>query len=338
MNQKWILIPSDDMDGYFRIASASNTTFVLDAAGAAPKAGANVSIWIDNGGKNQLWKLSSNEPAPATYAVTFDANGGTGEVPTMAAQAEGAKLTLPAPDGLTAPAGKVFGGWVASTDGKTYEANNTKPQFQYTMTAEAVTFSAKWVDYFTVTVRAGNGDVVAEKSYGPEAFAGLASASDDPQSRMFFKGDVWNVSTAATYVTLDDLLADAAGSEGYKLATLAGDAEIQYGTEGFSNTFTAEGLRAASNFYPAATPTGTDAAGAVAVTPCFALTEFSGAVETTAADRQAANVAAANGGNAPRFICGITEAEFAAQTAAGRPSVTGCTFLTVTLPPVTDQG
>lgn len=57
MNQKWVLIPSEDRPGYYRIASASNTMFVLDAAGAEPKIGANVSIWIDNGGPNQLWKL-----------------------------------------------------------------------------------------------------------------------------------------------------------------------------------------------------------------------------------------------------------------------------------------
>ncbi|MDO5118240.1 MAG: RICIN domain-containing protein, partial [Eggerthellaceae bacterium] len=57
MNQRWVLIPSEDMPGYYRIASASNTLFVLDAAGAEPEIGANVSIWYDNGGANQLWKL-----------------------------------------------------------------------------------------------------------------------------------------------------------------------------------------------------------------------------------------------------------------------------------------
>jgi uncharacterized repeat protein (TIGR02543 family) len=270
--------------------------------------------------------------------VTFDANGGTGDVPTMAAQAEGAKLLLPAPDGLTAPEGKVFAGWTASTDGKTYEANNTKPKFQYQMTAEPVTFTASWIDYFTVTVKSASGDVVATKSYSESSFAALASDSTDPQSRLFFKGGAWNVITAATYVTLDDLLADATGSEAYALSALADDASIAYGTEGFNQTLTAAQLRSFSGFYPAATPTGTDASGAVAVTPVFALTEYSSAVETTAADAQAANVAAANGDNAPRFICGITEEELLGKNAAGRPSVTGCTFLTVTLPPVTDQG
>ena len=266
------------------------------------------------------------------YAVTFDAGGAAGEVPTMDAQEEGAYLVLPAPDGLTAPEGKVFAGWTASTNGQTYEANNTKPRFQYQMTAEAVTFTAKWVDYFKVTVRAGNGDVVAEKSYGPEAFAGLASDSDDPQTRMYFKGDVWNVATAATYVTLDDLLADATGSDAYALAGLAGDASIKYGTEGFNYTFTAAELRAESNFYPAATPTGTDAAGAVTVTPCFSLTGNTAVVTTTAGDAQASAAAGADGETAPRFICGITEEELLGTSAAGQPSVTGCTFLTVTLP------
>ena len=61
MNQKWVLLPSDKLEGYYRIASASNTYYVLDAAGAAPEIGANVSIWYDNGGKNQLWKLVPKE-------------------------------------------------------------------------------------------------------------------------------------------------------------------------------------------------------------------------------------------------------------------------------------
>ena len=45
----------------YRIAFASNTYYVLDAARTAPEIGANVSIWHDNGGLNQLWKLVPTE-------------------------------------------------------------------------------------------------------------------------------------------------------------------------------------------------------------------------------------------------------------------------------------
>lgn len=39
----------------YNITSASNTRFILDAVGAKPALGANVSIWTKNGGDNQKW-------------------------------------------------------------------------------------------------------------------------------------------------------------------------------------------------------------------------------------------------------------------------------------------
>lgn len=58
--------PSFDTSFYCRIDSAANGSYVLDASGAAPKKGANVSIWTKNGGSNQLWKL---EPDGNGYYV-----------------------------------------------------------------------------------------------------------------------------------------------------------------------------------------------------------------------------------------------------------------------------
>ena len=43
--------------GSVRISSLSNANYVLDATGATPKIGANVTIWSDNGGSNQEWNL-----------------------------------------------------------------------------------------------------------------------------------------------------------------------------------------------------------------------------------------------------------------------------------------
>lgn len=41
----------------FRIANAANSDLVLDATGAMPQNGANVTAWIDNGQSNQKWKI-----------------------------------------------------------------------------------------------------------------------------------------------------------------------------------------------------------------------------------------------------------------------------------------
>ena len=49
------------MAGYFMIQSAANPEVVLDAAGSAPQAGANVGVWTSNGGPNQLWKVMVKE-------------------------------------------------------------------------------------------------------------------------------------------------------------------------------------------------------------------------------------------------------------------------------------
>lgn len=60
-NQQWKIVPvtspSFDSSKTYEISSVSNPKYVLDAAGATPKIGANVSIWDGNKGKNQRWKL-----------------------------------------------------------------------------------------------------------------------------------------------------------------------------------------------------------------------------------------------------------------------------------------
>ena len=68
MNQKWAICSLGD--GTFFIASAAEAvangdklTFVLDAAGEVPEAGANVGLWKWNGGRNQEWVFIDIEPA-----------------------------------------------------------------------------------------------------------------------------------------------------------------------------------------------------------------------------------------------------------------------------------
>jgi hypothetical protein len=85
------------------------------------------------------------------YAVSYAAGDGTGTM-DGAEVAEGKKITLPAST-FTAPAGKTFKNWLCSADNNTYEAGA-----EYTMTAEATTFTAQWVGYDTYLLPATSGD------------------------------------------------------------------------------------------------------------------------------------------------------------------------------------
>ena len=59
--------------------------------------------------------ISGATPPPATYTVSFDANGGTGTMAAVTGVSAGA-YTLPA-NGFTAPDGKRFVGWATSASG-----------------------------------------------------------------------------------------------------------------------------------------------------------------------------------------------------------------------------
>ena len=87
---------------------------------------------------------STNSPAPATYTVSFDANGGTGSMADVTGVS--GEYTLPA-NGFTAPAGKQFKAWSvggvekAAGDKITVTANTTVtavwepiPATEYTIT------------------------------------------------------------------------------------------------------------------------------------------------------------------------------------------------------------
>ncbi|MBS5739501.1 MAG: RICIN domain-containing protein, partial [Eggerthella sp.] len=54
-NQKWII--EQLANGSYIIKSVGNSKLVLDATGATPKIGANVSVWTANGGNNQKWNI-----------------------------------------------------------------------------------------------------------------------------------------------------------------------------------------------------------------------------------------------------------------------------------------
>ena len=68
--------------------------------------------------------ISGATPPPATYTVSFNANGGTGTMAEVTGVSAGA-YTLPA-NGFTAPDGKRFVGWATSAGGTiTVSANVT---------------------------------------------------------------------------------------------------------------------------------------------------------------------------------------------------------------------
>ena len=71
------------------------------------------------------------------YAVSYAAGEGTGSMDGDEV-AEGKKITLPAST-FTAPEGKTFKNWLCSADNTTYDAGA-----EYTMTAEATTFTAQY--------------------------------------------------------------------------------------------------------------------------------------------------------------------------------------------------
>ena len=91
-----------------------------------------------------IWKSTAIEtpepPAPTTYTVTYDVNGGTGTMTDAnSPYLSGSTVTVLA-NGFTAPSGMQFAGWntTANGDGTDYAAKDT-----FTITAN-VTLYAKW--------------------------------------------------------------------------------------------------------------------------------------------------------------------------------------------------
>ena len=88
-----------------------------------------------------IWKSTAIvPPAPTTYTVTYDVNGGTGTMTDAnSPYLSGSTVTVLA-NGFTAPSGMQFAGWntTANGDGTDYAAKDT-----FTITAN-VTLYAKW--------------------------------------------------------------------------------------------------------------------------------------------------------------------------------------------------
>mgnify|MGYP003271405734 FL=1 len=133
------------------------------------------------------------------YAVSFDANGGTGTMDKVTDVYP--DYTLPA-CGFTAPEGKVFNGWtVGSASGKWYAAGST-------MSVNAdVTMYAKWADptgshKITFVNRAYNPNPTVEilVSEGMYTLPQIESIFEIPSGSTF---DDWGINTSGSWQYFD---------------------------------------------------------------------------------------------------------------------------------------
>jgi len=85
---------------------------------------------------------SSNEPEKKTFTITFNANGGSGEIKALTAE-EGTEITLTA-NAFTRE-GYTFSGWATSASGNIIHTDGAK----ITLT-EDITLYAQWTEIGTV--------------------------------------------------------------------------------------------------------------------------------------------------------------------------------------------
>lgn len=97
------------------------------------------TISITSNGTVDVSTYESASINVGTYTITYDANGGTGSVDSATVIA-GNSASLSDGTGLTAPEGKVFGGWATTSTAES--ADVTSP---YTPT-QNVTLYAFWED------------------------------------------------------------------------------------------------------------------------------------------------------------------------------------------------
>ena len=176
-------------------------------------------------------------------------------------------------------------------------------------------YAGKVVKSFTVeepffTVYEQVGDNVstqhAVKAYSKAQFAALSDPSAKPVSALYFGSGTWSVATAATYVALTDLLADA-GLEGEwkEGAAVSYGGDPAQGKPGQVATF--ERI-ASAMFYPATAGSATSLEGEMAAPFVISLTDSSRATSESLAAGAAEleNVEEANQNKAPRVIYGIS--------------------------------
>ena len=164
----------------------------------------------------------SGATPPTTYTVSFNANGGTGEMADVTGVTAG-EYTLPA-NGFTAPAGKQFKGWATSETGEVIATAT------YNVTGN-VTFYAIWENIYTITFDAngGTGEMAAVTGVTAGEYTLPANGFTAPSCKKFKgwatseNGEViatatYNVTGNVTFYAIweDDPAAHNYGTEWYK--------------------------------------------------------------------------------------------------------------------------
>lgn len=184
--------------------------------------------------------------------------------------------------------------------------------------------------YMSVYTQEGSdGTPVLVKEYTKAEFEALKANGGQAISGMYYKSGSWNVTTASEYVTIDALLADAGLSGQFVEGT-----SLKADCNGFASELSFEDAQAKQSFYPDLSKDGTQATEArTGQVPVFSLRGASSVVETTAADAEEKNIAAATSKEAPRFIYGMSDSQVGPEPdAAGKRFVSNCDSLTLILP------
>ena len=100
-------------------------------------------VATNEAGDSAVQTVTFTTPAPTSYAVIYDLNGGSGTTPTETSKAEGSTFTAKTTAGITAPAGKQFKEWNQNAHGTAtaHAAGST-----ITMPAHNLTLFAIWED------------------------------------------------------------------------------------------------------------------------------------------------------------------------------------------------
>ena len=208
-----------------------------------------------------------------TYSVTYDANTGSGNVPSGSTGAVGSNVTLPGAGSLS-KSGYTFGGWMTAADGSgTTYAESTV----ISMPLGGLTLYAKWnaVQYMLVyKLYGGSGGPASEMRY-TGATANLSSTVPTRSGNVFSRWDTKADGTGVAYApgdsfqmpgattTLHAIYTTATGTIAYNANNGSSAPSGSTGTSGTNVAAAAEGSMTRTNYTfsswnTAADGTGTD--------------------------------------------------------------------------------
>jgi len=163
----------------------SGNTYIF-SSGAAGKH--TVGLFVEKDGR--LYNTNIIITVVVPYTITFDANGGSGTVPTQTIL-PGSNVTLPSGDVLSRT-GYTFGGWNTNNSGT---GTNYNVGSFYTPTGN-VTLYARWINYTVIfDVNGGSGTVLAMIVL-PGSSIILPDGSGLTRSGYTFNG--WNTNNSGT--------------------------------------------------------------------------------------------------------------------------------------------